>query len=245
MGCSAGLTCCGSHCIDDKTDSQHCGAACGAACAAGQLCGVAGCRDSTVAAACSIAKVTVVLDGQAGNAVPARAIAAGLATCAPPPTVREVSQDVADAVNASSGRPVAGGDQLLISTGGSSFAHLTGYLNSALVAPIEAVQSGTDYDFRKTATGEVVAHTLFGDAHAAHDMFVIQFIRDPTSGSLILNAQGLWQEGTTAAAYYFANVMLPTLAAQTKSWYVLQWTDTNANSTPDAGDTFQPKGSGP
>jgi hypothetical protein len=245
MGCAANLTCCGAHCVDAKTDSQHCGA-CGTACAAGQLCGVTGCLDSTIAAACSVAKVTVVLDGQDGNAVPARAIAAALlASCAPAPTVREVSQDVADAVNATSGRPVAGGDELLVSTGGGSFAHLTAYLNGALVAPIAAVLDGDNYDLRKTATGEVVAHTLFDAPHDSSDAFVIQFIRDPSSGSLILNAQGLWQGGTSAAAYYFVNVMLPTLATETKSWYVLQWTDMNANLTPDAGDTYELTASGP
>jgi hypothetical protein len=107
-----------------------------------------------VAAACSIAKVTIVTDGQDGNTVPARAIANALATaCAPAPTVREVSQDMPDAVNASSGRPVAGGDELLISTGGASFAHLTAYLNDALTAPITAVLDGGNYDLRKTATG--------------------------------------------------------------------------------------------
>jgi hypothetical protein len=199
-----------------------------------------------MAAACSVAKVTVVLDGQDGNAVPARAIAAALlATCTPMPVKREVSQDVADAVNASSGRPVAGGDELLVSTGGGSFAHLTAYLNSALVAPIGAVLNGNNYDLRKNATGEVVAHTLYDAPHDSSDVFVIQFIREPSSGSLILNAQGLWQGGTTAAAYYFVNVMLPMLATETKSWYVVRWTDANANLTPDAGDTYELKASGP
>ncbi len=248
MGCSTGLTCCGSHCVDAKTDSQHCGA-CGTPCAAGQLCGVSGgvlgCQASTVAAACSIAKLTVVTDGQSGNTTPALAIANALhTTCATAPTVREVSQDVADAVNATSGRPVAGGDELLISTGGSSFAHLTAYLNGAQVAPIAAVLSGNDYDFRNTATNELVAHTLYTAPNAGHDFFVIQFIREPTSGSLILNAQGLWQSGTTAAAYYFVNVMLPMLATETKSWYVVEWTDANANLAPDAGE-FMITGSGP
>jgi hypothetical protein len=98
------------------------------------------------------------------------------------------------------------------------------------------VLDGNNYDLRKTATGEVVAHTLYDAPHDSSDVFVIQFIREPSSGSLILNAQGLWQPGTTAAAYYFVNVMLPTLATETKSWYVVQWTDANADMLPNLNE---------
>jgi hypothetical protein len=242
-GCSTGLTCCGTHCVDAKTDSAHCGA-CGTACAAGQFCGVSGCADSTVAGVCSIAKITIVLDGQDGNAVPARTIAAGLkASCVPTPTVREVSQDMPDAVNATSGRPVAGGDELLIASGGSFFARLTSYVSTAPVAPIYGILNGDKLEFRKHATDEVVDSDPYAGAHTAEDKFVIQFMREPTSGSLILNAQGFWQAGTTAAAYYFVNVMLPNLATETKSWYVVKWVDGNANMLPDAGE-FTPVMSG-
>lgn len=190
-----------------------------------------------MAAACSIAKLTIVTDGQVGNLTPARAIASALqATCTPAPTVREVSQDVADAVNATNGRPVAGGDELLIAAGGFFFSHLTTYVSSGPIAPIYAVQEGDNFDFKKRADDTIVVSDPFGGSHDSQDSFVIQFMRDPSSGSLILNAQGLWQSGTAAAAYYFINVMLPTLATQTKAWYVLKWADANANSMPDLNE---------
>ncbi|MEP7049488.1 MAG: hypothetical protein ABJB12_04015 [Pseudomonadota bacterium] len=238
MGCSTGLTCCSTHCVDATSDSEHCGA-CGTACAAGQFCGIGGCHDSTLASLCSIAKVTVVLDGQDGNAIPARTIAAALtAQCAAPPVVREVSQDVADAVNASSGRPVAGGDELLIAAGGFFFAHLTNYVTTEPVAPIYGVVSedGLSQEYRKRKNDDLVATELNDGSHDSEDYLLIQIMRDADSGSVILNAQGFWQSGTTAAAYYVANVMLPVLATETKSWYVYKWTDGNANQAPDLGE---------
>jgi hypothetical protein len=235
-GCSSGLTCCSLHCVDATTDSQHCGA-CGTACIAGQFCGIAGCQNSTVAAACSIAKVTVVLDNSTGNQAPARAIAQGLSTgCSPAPVIREVSQDVADAVNTSTGHPVAGGDELLIAAGGSFFSHLTSYVSTEPVAPIYGILNGANLEYRKRSTNAVVVSNAYAGSHDTSDAFVVQFMRDPSSGTLILNAQGFWQAGTTAAAFYFVHGMLPSLSTQTKSWYVYQWTDANADLLPDLNE---------
>jgi hypothetical protein len=232
-GCGTGLTCCSLHCVDASTDSEHCGA-CGTACAKGQFCGVAGCQDSTLAGVCSVAKVTVVLDGQLGNETPARAIAAALAAqCIPAPVVREVSQSEADAVNTSTGRPVAGGDELLVSAGGYYYAHLINYVTSGPVAPVYSIQNGDNLEFRLRATNALIVSNPAGGSHDATDAFVIQFMRDPSSGSLILNAQGFWQSGTSAAAYYFANAMLPTLSTRTEAWYAYQWTDANGDLAPE------------
>ncbi len=239
-GCSTGLTCCTTHCVDATTDAAHCGA-CGTACSTGQFCGIGGCHDSNLAGICAIAKVALVLDGQDGNATPGRAIATALhASCSPAPAVREISQDVADAVNATNGRPVAGGDELLLAPGGAFFARLTNYVSTTPVAPVYAAGSadGLSTEYRKQGTNALIATQLNDGPHDASDYLLIQMMREPTSGSVILNPQGFWQSGTTAAAYYVVNVMLPTLSTWTKSWYVYKWTDGNANNTPDNANEF-------
>ncbi len=198
---------------------------------------MAGCQDSTLAGACSVAKITVVLDGQSGNEVPGRSIAQALvAGCASGPAVREVSQNVADALNVTSGRPVAGGGELLISAGGSYFSHLVSYVSAAPVAPVYEMLNGNKLEYRTRVGGKVIASDPFDGPHDAKDVFVIQFMRDASSGSLILNAQGFWQAGTAAAAYYFVHGMLPTLSTQTKSWYVYRWVDGNGDLTPDLNE---------
>lgn len=240
-GCGAGLTCCGLHCIDAKTDSAHCGA-CGTACATGEFCGTTGCQASTLKGVCSVAKLALVLDGQAGNAAPGRVMAQALvAQCPTVPALREISQDVADVVNTKSGQPVAGGDELLIAPGGGFFAHLTGYVSDERVAPLYATQNLTTKrnEFRLGKTDAVVVSADYNAPHAGHDFFIVQFVRDPASGSLVLNAQGFWQEGTTAAAFYFAKSMLPLLATLDQAWYAYEWTDANADQLPDANDTFK------
>ena len=236
LGCSGTLTCCGLHCIDQKTDSKHCGA-CGTACATGQFCGLNACRDSALSQVCSVARITVVLDGQDGNQTPARSMAAGLsATCLPSPTVREVSQDVADAVNTANGRPVAGGGELLIAAGGTFFAHLTAYVSSQPVSPVYSNFENDTLQYRKRSDASIVASAPYSADHDSQDFFVLQFMRDPASGSLILNAQGFWQSGTTAAAFYFNQAMLPALSTFGKSWYVYKWTDANADMMPDLNE---------
>lgn len=236
VGCSGGLTCCSQHCVDAKSDSQHCGA-CGTACSAGQFCGVSGCQNSTLAGVCSISKVTVVLDGADGNQSAARQMAAGLvAQCTPAPALREVSQSVPDAVNVTTGQPVAGGDELLVVAGDGYFSHLADYVSVAQVAPIYAVFNPDTLEFHKRANGALVVSNPAGGEHEAQDVFVIQFMRDPSSGTLVLNAYGFWLAGTNAAAYYFVNSMLPSLSTQTKSWYVYQWTDANNDLLPELNE---------
>ena len=239
-GCSTGLTCCSTHCVDATTDAAHCGA-CGTACGAGQFCGVGGCHDSTLAGICAIAKIALVLDGQDGNAIPGRAIASALqAACSPAPTVREVSQDVADAVNVTSGRPVAGGDELLLAPGGFFFARLTNYVSTTPVAPVYGKLStdGASQEYRKQGTDALIATEPNDGPHDASDYLLIQMMREPTSGSLILNTQGFWQSGTNAASWYVVNQMLPTLSTWTKAWYVYKWTDGNSNGAPDNANEF-------
>jgi len=263
-GCGTGLTCCGLHCIDAETDSQNCGA-CGSPCADGQFCGLTACaggeagaggqagtsacvacHDTTLANICALPKVAVVLDGQDGNQVPGRAMAAALAAqCTPAPTIREVSQTVPDALNPSNGRPVSGAHELLVAAGGSYYARLLGYVDAQKISPIYWHYDGvTTIEFRKNSNDEVVVTRQTTEDNTMHDFFVIQLMRDPTSGSLVLNAEGFWESGTVAAAYFFANGILPNLNTFDKSWYVYEWTDKDGDLAPDV-DEMKLVSSGP
>ena len=61
-------------------------------------------------------------------------------------------------------------------------------------------------------------------------------MRDPDSGSLILNAQGFFLSGTVAAAYHLNNALLPELAAQDQAWYAFDWTDRNGDKAPNTDE---------
>jgi hypothetical protein len=258
--CSTDLTCCSLHCTDLKTDSNHCGA-CGTPCGGTQFCGVsAGCSDSgeggaggagsqnacvachdtTIANLCSITNVIVISDQDKnttdGNLAPARVIGTGLhSQCPSTPTESEELQNTPDALNITTGHPVSGGGTLLVVAGGPYYQNLEGYFEQS-TSPLYATSVGDTQEFIERANGAVVVSRSASTDNLSHDFFIIQFMRDPSSGSLVLNAQGFWQSGTTAAAFYFANAMLPALSTYDKSWYAYEWTDANGDMAPDLNE---------
>jgi hypothetical protein len=230
-GCGTGLTCCSLHCVDTNNDSQHCGA-CGTACSTAQFCGASGCVTSKLSSLCEFKKVVVVLDGQFDDPI-GRSIAQTLVTqCPTAPAVREVAQTVADAVNPNNGRPVTGGDELIILAGGNAVQIAANYVMTQKVAPLTNALSNGNYEIRNTATNMVIASEPVANATASHDLFALEFMRDSTSDSLLLDAYGFTTGGTAAAALYLDESLAPTFATATKAWYVGEWTDANGDNTP-------------
>jgi hypothetical protein len=154
-----------------------------------------------------------------------------VSSCTPTPTEREIDQTAATAdgvANATTGQPVAGADELLVVAGGNFFAHISNFTETSSLAPIYSQQAGATDEYLSRASGAVVA-TFSSTEDPSHYYFVVQFMRDPVSGSLILNLQGFFAKATAIAASYFASELLPQLSSLTKSWYVYEWTDANAN----------------
>ena len=69
-----------------------------------------------------------------------------------------------------------------------------------------------------------------------HSYFVIETVTEPTSGTFTLAVFGLESPGTRAAAWYFGNAMLPVRDTLTKSWYVYEWRDQDADLAPDTNE---------
>jgi len=250
--CSGGLTCCAARCSDLTVDSQNCGT-CGNACAKGQFCGRTACgttgaggegevcvecHDTTLANVCSVAKVTVILDSSKntsdGNRVPGRTVGAALRdTCPNGPILTEAEQDSVEALNITTGRPVSDSSELLVVAGGPFFQDLEGYLEKQKITPLYWASDADSTAFRKNSgKNEVVVSLPFAGDHDSHDFFIIQFMRDPSSGSLILNVQGFWLSGTVAGAYLMTQGVLPALKQQDKAWYAYEWTDQDGDKAP-------------
>jgi hypothetical protein len=262
--CGAGLTCCSLHCSKLEVDSRHCGA-CGANCDADQFCGSEACADpgaggvggassapcvacqpTTLASICAIARAIVILDTNKndtdGNRTPGRAIGAALAAkCTPTPTLSEAEQDGVEALNLTTGRPVSGGGELLVVAGGPFYQNLEGYVEEQHIAPLywKVAASGDAAEYRRSADDSLVVSLPIADDHESHDFFIVQFMRDSASGSLVLNAQGFWQSGTVAAAFQITEGMLPALSSFDKAWYAYEWTDMNGDKAPDLNEFSQ------
>ena len=235
-GCGANLTCCSLHCVDTVSDSKHCGA-CGTACSAAQFCGSSGCVSSALASVCDVPKVVVVLDGQTGDDPVGRSVGHLLvAHCPTPPSVREISQTVADALNPSTGQPVTGGDELIVLAGGDAVQSVAHYLTSGQVAPLLNGFNNGNYQIIDRRTNAVIASEASADANASHDIFAVQFVHDATSDSIVLNTYGFSPEGTAAAAVYLEQVLLPNLASSKASFYVGEWHDLNGDTLADSSE---------
>ena len=74
----------------------------------------------------------------------------------------------------------------------------------------------------------------------------MELLTDPASGTLALIGYGACPNGygTQAAAWYYANVMLPNAQSYPNSWYIVEWRDGNGDALPNAADTFTIKASG-
>jgi hypothetical protein len=258
-GCDSGMICCSERCSDLLIDSKNCGA-CGNACGAGQFCGLTTCadtgeggasgaesgscvecHDTTLANLCSVAKVTVILDSTKnpsdGNRVPGRAIGTALRdNCLPRPMLSEAEQDSVEALNITTGRPVSNSSELLVVAGGPFFQNLQGYLETQRITPLYGSHNNEVTEFRRAKTDEVVISLPLAGDHDSHDLFIIQFTRDPASGSLVLNVQGFWLSGTVAGAYHVLHGILPELKQQDQAWYAYEWTDADGDKAPDSNE---------
>jgi hypothetical protein len=205
----------------------------------------------TLANICSIAEAVVILDTvknpQEGNRDQGRAIGAALkAKCSPTPVLTEEEQDSVAALNFTTGRPVSGGRELLIVAGGPFFQNLEVYVEKQRIAPVywHATEGNVETQFRKSSDDSVIASLpLSGIDHDSRDLFLIQFMRDAASGSLVLNAQGFWLSGTVAAAFQLKEGMLPNLSTFDQAWYVYEWVDMDDDKLPDLAEiTLQASG---
>ena len=259
VGCGDGLTCCSEHCSNLLVDSKNCGG-CGKSCNAGQFCGLTACgsagaegggsaasracvecHETTLANVCTVSRVTVILDtnknSSDGNRVPGRAIGAALrSSCVPQPELTEAEQDSVEALNITTGRPVSNSSELLVVAGGPFYQNLEGYLEEQRIAPLYWKVNGDVTEFRRSKTDAVVLSLPIAGDHDSHDLFIVQFMRDPISGSLALNVQGFWLSGTVAAAYQVINGTLPVLEQQDQAWYAYEWTDLDGDKAPDLNE---------
>jgi len=163
-------------------------------------------------------------------------VAQGLASLCVPSvvTVSAVPQLDSGVLDAVTGQPLLFGPMLCVG-GGSFFQRSIAWLESVNLAPVTDTSTSTQYRL-SLRDGGVVAMGAISSLGPTHDLFVVQLVRTPT-GAIVLNTGGFYGEGTTAGAWYFRNVLLPMRASLTSGWYVIEWTDMNANG-PDMMDTF-------
>jgi len=258
VACTGNLVCCTEHCVDITRDPQHCGA-CGATCTAQQFCGNAStptCKENLLRNVCNTKKATFLLDGLTEDDAASNVLRSAIAAlCVPVPVLTSVNQTMSVAINATTGQPLVGGGDLLVAAGGDSTQFLVNYLEDSRTSAVYNEGDGVTWlEWRQrggaTDGGDsVIRRVDLSLITPTHDYFLAEVVKDPISGTFSLVVYGINSPGTTAGAFYFANVMLPSIVGAdvttfTQAWYIYEWTSTNPDGGPSLGDTFMPVASG-
>ncbi len=242
--CGDGGACCAGRCVEPTRDDAHCGR-CFNACRGTEFCEGTACLPVTLAGACELPLVYVVLDGVAtdedGGYQVARALAA---SCSPAPAITAVSlADAGVVLDSSTGQPFLRGGAGYAIVGGPYRQTTIGALERAGATEVRVTGDNINISFVRS-DGGVLIEVPFANATPTHDWFLVELVKDPTRGAVALVTYGFSSAGTAAGAWYLAHRVLPMPSAFGKSWYVVEWTDTG-DATAGDSDTFTPIAEGP
>jgi hypothetical protein len=193
---------------------------------------------------CGVAHTTLIEDGlspdDTSNAVIQQAL---LANCVPPPAAASLPKGTAGAIDPTTGRPMAGSGNLLTVAGGAYVQKTVSYLDAIGATQVFlAVGANGSWQYvSRAAGGTVVAELPQASFNTTHDIVLIEFVRDPLSGTPVFIAFGQEAESTAAAASYVAHQIIPNKSQYDKGWYVYEWT----GSATGGAATYSLKASGP
>jgi hypothetical protein len=183
--------------------------------------------------------LTVISDGQpADDAVGANMMNAIAAGCGTAPATQTISQNTSGILDPSTSRPLLAADALGIMGGGNAYQRAMAYLMQSGDSPLVFSSTATDVTVTERATSNVVYQAPLSSLSNTHDIGGLMLIHEAVSGGAYLDSNGRVGQGTLAGGYYFTATIAPQLRTDMASWYVIEWTDRNGNSVPDAPDTY-------
>jgi hypothetical protein len=203
------------------------------------------CDDAVLKNVCANPMATIVEDPYAPDNEAGAVLGGALMTgCAPGVTARTMDQHSGIAQDPATGRPLTGPGDTLVAGGGYFGQGSVSYMEQNALAALSFGTDGTNAWIRTTTTNANVVSTPKAMLTAHHDYFLLEVSVEPVSGTLCFFGYGMLASGTTAAAYYFQNSVIGNRAMFPDAWYVYEWTDTDNDGAPSAGDTFTLVGSG-
>ncbi len=245
--CGANQGCCTGACQNINTQTS-CGA-CGRACGADQFCDGLACHNVVFPEFCANTKVYAIQDGQTLDNAATNVLASTIVTnCSSQTTLQTGPQTNPAWIDQTTGALLLGSGSTVVTAGGP-FPNLpVKWLErTRQVTKVYFATNGIDtFYFRKRSDSSNVVTRPSAMCSSHNDVFLVELVKDPVSGTLALIAYGLCSGGygTQTGAWYWANQILPNRNQYPNSWYIFEWTDTNADSAPNAGDTFTQLASG-
>jgi hypothetical protein len=235
--CAAPAACCNGICVDTSKDPRHCGA-CGRTCSETQFCTGTACDEAVFANVCGNPNATVIKDPYEADNKAAAAIGAALMMSCAPPTMVVVRDQGEPGVLSASGRPLASAGTSYLMGGGSFGQRGVDYLDKTDMTSVYLSFDGTTAQFHRRRPAEVVLSTPATALNDGHDYFYLQMFVEPLSGTLCINAIGMYAPGTLAGSYWLATEIIPKRDMYPDTWYVYEWTD-SGDKVANAADTFR------
>ncbi len=235
-------TCCNSRCTYVDKDPQNCGA-CGVACNANQFCNGKACFDAVVSNLCINPAAAVVLDGLSADDQAGNVLGIAMNACSPSVVVHQIVQGASSSMD-STGRPLLGPGDTYVTAGGGFGQKAIAYLSSTHAAPVYVSGDSSSISFVRSSDNGIVVQVSNAALTNHHDYFVSYTAVEPQSGTLVFTVYGFYSPGTAAGVFWFQKQVMTNLAAFSKAFYVLEWTDTDNDGLPSAPDTFTVVGSG-
>ncbi len=238
--CAAGEGCCNGTCTPFNTPT-HCGA-CGNVCAPGDFCDGTQCNTPTYPNFCNNRDVYVIYDGVPVDNAAANVMASTIkANCPPTVSVTYGLQTNPALVDQATGEPLTGPGSTVVLTGGPWPNKPVKWLEMTRKSTkVWYSQNGVTHFWHRRSNGSVITQIAAAACSPHLDQFIVELLTDPANGTLALIGYGACPNGygTQAAAWFYANVMLPNAQSYPNSWYIVQWRDGNADALPNAADTF-------
>jgi hypothetical protein len=228
-----------------------------------EFCAATGCLSAVLANVCNSPKSTFLLDGLNVDDATDPIVRDGLLSACFLPTSSAIivgqsasdtlHQDLTGAPDPLKGRPVVGSGDMQVVVGGPFGQTLIRYLETQGITSVyNSFDANGARFYRRSVDGgvdSIIVDAPQADVNQTHSFFLIEMVVDPTTGTLMLAIDGFNAKGTTVAAWFFLNQMLPNRSSLDKSFYVYEWTagpgDGGTNPLPSFADMFTLLASGP
>jgi hypothetical protein len=210
----------------------------------GTVCNGTDCSAIPMSRLCGRPHTTLIQDGlspdDTSNAMIQQAL---VDDCLPVPATASLEKGRAGAIDPTTGRPMAGKDNLLTIAGGNYVQKTVAYLDTIAATQVYLVTKQDGSWQYVSRAGTVVAELSSTTFSPTHDILLIELVRDPLSETPVLIAFGQEAESTRAAAWYVAHQILPHASSYDKSWYAFEWTASPTGA--DDASNYLLKGMGP
>jgi hypothetical protein len=199
---------------------------------------------SGFATLCGFTSLTVIHCGNVSADSDGDMIQAAIATqCAAGQAERTVLQTDPAILNQTTHQPLLAANDLAVAGGGELVENINAYYRAQNAWPV-ILTGSTTYTWTERATGQVLATGPYSGITATHDYGLVMLLRDPNGVSSVMTGFGFGAPGSLVAVYFFQTVIAPAIASDRHTWYLLEWTNGDADINPSAGDTFSVLGSG-